>query len=395
MEVRLLAPRAELRLQVAGGSSMIDAARLSYLGEALRALLVLEVRRGGARGGLPSVAGKQGLRPHPPNWACWRCAGVAAPAHATHQQHLRRLPNTHAHTHTGAARAAAVVRGARGRAQPPAAGLPGAALRAADGQRRGALGGAGRAAGSAGGQRAAGARAAPDAGACARRERECVCVCACARSRGHVRVPLPVCGCHCCPAVAHHLLPLRWQLPPSLRPPPPKNRTHTHTHARTRTRARTQVADALSLQFRLPPAGVPPPLPRAAHEVLGGCPAVDALLLTSVWAVAVLRQLAQVRARVCSGHSAVALCVCVCVCARVRVCMCVCVRVCSARRLRQRCTLTITTDKPNIHTHMARATTVAHVPGAGKPGCRLHRRGTRRGLQQPRCGWRRARAATR
>jgi hypothetical protein len=55
-----------------------------------------------------------------------------------------------------------------------------------------------------------------------------------------------------------------------------------------------QVADALSLQFRLPPPGVPPPLPRASQEVLGGCPVVDALLLTSVWAVAVLRQLAQV-----------------------------------------------------------------------------------------------------
>lgn len=43
MDVRLLAPRAELRLQVGGGSSMIDAGRLSYLGEALRALLVIEV----------------------------------------------------------------------------------------------------------------------------------------------------------------------------------------------------------------------------------------------------------------------------------------------------------------------------------------------------------------
>lgn len=44
-DVRLLAPRAELRLQVAGGSSVVDTARLSYLGEALRALLVLEARR--------------------------------------------------------------------------------------------------------------------------------------------------------------------------------------------------------------------------------------------------------------------------------------------------------------------------------------------------------------
>jgi hypothetical protein len=44
MDVRLLAPRAELRVQIGGGSSMVDAGRLSYLGEALRALLVLEVR---------------------------------------------------------------------------------------------------------------------------------------------------------------------------------------------------------------------------------------------------------------------------------------------------------------------------------------------------------------
>lgn len=59
-------------------------------------------------------------------------------------------------------------------------------------------------------------------------------------------------------------------------------------------RCTVQVADALSLQFRLPPPGVPPPLPRASQDVLGGCPAVDALLLTSVWAVAALRQLAKV-----------------------------------------------------------------------------------------------------
>lgn len=49
MDVRLLAPRAELRLQVGGGSSMIDASRLSYLGEALRALLVIEVSCGSIR----------------------------------------------------------------------------------------------------------------------------------------------------------------------------------------------------------------------------------------------------------------------------------------------------------------------------------------------------------
>jgi hypothetical protein len=72
-----------------------------------------------------------------------------------------------------------------------------------------------------------------------------------------------------------------------------------------------QVADALSLQFRLPPPGVPPPLPRASPEVLGGCPAVVALLLTSVWAVAALRQLAQVRTAE-NVHSGLVLVVCLC-----------------------------------------------------------------------------------
>lgn len=43
-ELRLLAPRAEVRLLLAGGSSLVDAGRLSYLGEALRAALVLQAR---------------------------------------------------------------------------------------------------------------------------------------------------------------------------------------------------------------------------------------------------------------------------------------------------------------------------------------------------------------
>lgn len=43
-DVRLLAPKAELKLLVCGGASAIDAARLSYLGEALRALLLMEMR---------------------------------------------------------------------------------------------------------------------------------------------------------------------------------------------------------------------------------------------------------------------------------------------------------------------------------------------------------------
>lgn len=43
-DLRLLAPRAELRLLLCGNSALVDAARLSFLGEALRALLVLEAR---------------------------------------------------------------------------------------------------------------------------------------------------------------------------------------------------------------------------------------------------------------------------------------------------------------------------------------------------------------
>ena len=43
-DLRLLAPRAELRLLLTGGSSLVDSHRLSFLGEALRALLVMETR---------------------------------------------------------------------------------------------------------------------------------------------------------------------------------------------------------------------------------------------------------------------------------------------------------------------------------------------------------------
>lgn len=42
--MRLLAPRAELRLLLTGGSGLVDSTRLSFLGEALRALLVMEAR---------------------------------------------------------------------------------------------------------------------------------------------------------------------------------------------------------------------------------------------------------------------------------------------------------------------------------------------------------------
>lgn len=43
-DLRLLAPRAELRLLLCGGSSLIDSHKLSFLGEALRALLIMETR---------------------------------------------------------------------------------------------------------------------------------------------------------------------------------------------------------------------------------------------------------------------------------------------------------------------------------------------------------------
>lgn len=44
-DVRLLAPRAELPLRLCGGQPLIDSHRLSFLGEALRALLVMELRQ--------------------------------------------------------------------------------------------------------------------------------------------------------------------------------------------------------------------------------------------------------------------------------------------------------------------------------------------------------------
>lgn len=43
-DIRLLAPRAELRLLLTGGTTLIDGSKLSFLGEALRALLVMEMR---------------------------------------------------------------------------------------------------------------------------------------------------------------------------------------------------------------------------------------------------------------------------------------------------------------------------------------------------------------
>lgn len=55
----------------------------------------------------------------------------------------------------------------------------------------------------------------------------------------------------------------------------------------------TLVADSVSLQFRLPPPGMAMPLPRSSAAVAWGAPVVDTLVLTSVWAVGVLRQLCQ------------------------------------------------------------------------------------------------------
>ncbi len=59
----------------------------------------------------------------------------------------------------------------------------------------------------------------------------------------------------------------------------------------------TLVADALALQMRLPPPGAPAPAARASAAVAAGAPVVDALALTSVWAVHLLRTLCQARSR--------------------------------------------------------------------------------------------------
>ena len=56
----------------------------------------------------------------------------------------------------------------------------------------------------------------------------------------------------------------------------------------------TLVADALSLQFKLPPPGEPAPAARSSAAVAAGSPVVDAVAVTSVWAVHLLRTLCQV-----------------------------------------------------------------------------------------------------
>ncbi len=55
------------------------------------------------------------------------------------------------------------------------------------------------------------------------------------------------------------------------------------------------VADAQTLQFKLPPPGVSAPPARKSVTVAGGADVVDALVVTSVWAVHLLRTLCQVR----------------------------------------------------------------------------------------------------
>ncbi|KAK9822214.1 hypothetical protein WJX81_006927 [Elliptochloris bilobata] len=156
--VRLLAPRAELRLLATGRATLNDAQRLGHLGEALRALLVLEVRQ--AR-----LAGRN---------ACER-----TPAHL-----------------------------------PPGCNATRCALRSASGAAASVvLGG-----------------------------------------------PLSVLAEE---ALVQHAL------------------------------RQTLVADALALQMRLPPPGAPAPAARASAAVAAGAPVVDALALTSVWAVHLLRTLCQ------------------------------------------------------------------------------------------------------
>lgn len=59
---------------------------------------------------------------------------------------------------------------------------------------------------------------------------------------------------------------------------------------------KTLVVDALTLQMKLPPPGVPAPVARASPTVAGGTPVVEVTAVTSVWVVHILRHLAQVRA---------------------------------------------------------------------------------------------------
>lgn len=57
----------------------------------------------------------------------------------------------------------------------------------------------------------------------------------------------------------------------------------------------TLAADALSLQLKLPPAGVPLPMAQTSPDLAGGTAVVDIVAVTSVWVVQVLRALCMVR----------------------------------------------------------------------------------------------------
>lgn len=57
----------------------------------------------------------------------------------------------------------------------------------------------------------------------------------------------------------------------------------------------TLAADALSLQFKLPPPGVPAPVVQSFQDVASGAVVVEALVVTSVWVVHLLRMLCSVR----------------------------------------------------------------------------------------------------
>lgn len=54
------------------------------------------------------------------------------------------------------------------------------------------------------------------------------------------------------------------------------------------------AADAQTLQFKLPPAGVPLPPTHMSPGVAHGAPVVEALAVTSLWTVQLLKLLAQV-----------------------------------------------------------------------------------------------------
>ncbi len=77
----------------------------------------------------------------------------------------------------------------------------------------------------------------------------------------------------------------------------------------------TLVADSLSLQFRLPAPGLAQPIARSSAAIAGGVPVVDAVVLTSVWTVSVLRSLSLVRAALlCVPEAVRSCCLCLQVC---------------------------------------------------------------------------------